>query len=333
MAAAGDYQGPPELTYDRALTDWHADPALLAVLAVLTAAYVLAVVRNRGRGNSWPVRRSVAFAAAIASAVLFTESFIGRYADVLFWVRAVQLTALFMIVPLFVALVRPLTLIAGLLSGDGAQRARQALRSRPVRALAHPSAGALLFMGLPWVVFFTPWLSAMLRYPAVDVVSDGFLVGVGFLYYWSRLQLDPVPTIYSPVVSLFLAFAEVMMNAVLGLLLIYAMGAGIAHDYFADLARPWGPSLSVDEQTGGGAYWVLGHAVGVPYLGLVLFQARRSDRRTAAAVDAAIEAQFPAGESPDEMRPWWETDPAVAHLGLNKPSTTTPGSNGGDGDH
>ncbi|ALV39202.1 hypothetical protein AS200_44675 (plasmid) [Streptomyces sp. CdTB01] len=58
------------------------------------------------------MRRTAAFAATLASTALVSASFIGTYADTLFWVRAVQLTAAFMIIPMFAALSRPLTLIA-----------------------------------------------------------------------------------------------------------------------------------------------------------------------------------------------------------------------------
>ncbi|WP_432048927.1 cytochrome c oxidase assembly protein [Streptomyces asiaticus] len=185
-------------------------------------------------------------------------------------------------------------------------------------------------MGLPWVVLFTGWLPAMLQSRAVDTASGVLLIAVGFLYYWSRLQLDPVPSRYSPVVSRFLAFAEVLLNAVLGLCLIYAMGVGIAHDYYVALNRPWGMSLFLDEQTGGSAYWVLGHAIGVPYLVTVFRQARHHDQRAAAAIDATLDRQTAARPDTDPsggmMRPWWETDPAVAHLGLNTPRHQPGGS-------
>ncbi|MBP0456071.1 cytochrome c oxidase assembly protein [Streptomyces montanisoli] len=321
------YHGPPELTVSRMLTTWHPDPAVLLALAVIAAGYLMAVVTARRRGRAWPLRRSTAFAAALATTALVTVSFIGVYADTLFWVRAVQLTTLFMIVPLFAALTRPLTLAAALLPARHTARARSAFYSRPVRALAHPATGAVLFMGLPWVVFFTGWLPAMLQSRTVDIATAVLLVAVGFLYYWGRLQLDPVPSRYSPLVSLFVAFAEVLLNAVLGLLLIYAMGAGIAHGYYAGLNRPWGMSLSLDEQTGGGAYWVLGHAIGIPYLAIVFRRAVRHDQRAAAAIDATLDRHAPAhtreDASSEMMRPWWETDPAVAHLGLNTPRKVT----------
>ncbi|MGQ4368949.1 cytochrome c oxidase assembly protein [Streptomyces violaceoruber] len=329
MTPDAGYHGPPELTVSRMLTTWHANPALLLAFAVITAAYITAVITTRRHGHPWPLRRSTAFAATLASTALVTMSFIGTYADTLFWVRAVQLTALFMIVPLFAALTRPLTLAAILLPARHTTQARKIFRSRPIQALAHPATGAVLFMGLPWVVFFTGWLPAMLQSTVVDTASGLLLIAVGFLYYWSRLQLDPVPSRYSPMVSLFLAFAEVLLNAVLGLCLIYAMGADIARDYYAALNRPWGMPLSLDEQTGGGAYWVLGHAIGVPYLVIVFRQARRHDQRTADAIDAALDRHTTSHTGEDDrgemMRPWWETDPAVAHLGLNTPRPT--GSN------
>ena len=74
---------------------------------------------------------------------------------------------------------------------------------------------------------------------------------------------------------------------------------------------------------GGGALWILGDLVGLPFLAAALIQMIREDEQEAAIVDAELdareqeaadhEATGSAGEqlarAAAEGRPWWENDP------------------------
>jgi hypothetical protein len=97
----------------------------------------------------------------------------------------------------------------------------------------------------------------------------------------------------------------------------------IAGSFYRALARPWGPSLRTDQIVGGGALWILGDLVGLPFLAAQLIQMIREDEQEAAQVDAELDAseqraaqQAADGAAPDELartapesRPWWEDDP------------------------
>jgi cytochrome c oxidase assembly factor CtaG len=111
--------------------------------------------------------------------------------------------------------------------------------------------------------------------------------------------------------------AEVIGDAFLGLAIIASQNL-IGAAWYHALARPWGPTLQSDQIIGGGALWILGDLVGLPFLAAQLIQLIREDESDAARVDAELDAREVArqaeagvlaeGEQTGE-RPWWEDDP------------------------
>src|SRR6185437_12225649 len=77
------------------------------------------------------------------------------------------------------------------------------------------------------------------------------------------------------------------------------------------VARPWGPTLQSDQIISGGALWILGDLVGLPFLAAQLIQLIREDESDAARIDAELDAREAAaavtaeGEQ-DGEKPWWE---------------------------
>ncbi|MGQ0843399.1 MAG: cytochrome c oxidase assembly protein [Sporichthyaceae bacterium] len=295
-----------------ALTTWEWDWPMLAVALALAMLYGRGLMLLRSRQIAWPVGRAVAFGSGLGVLLLVTHSFVGAYADVLFWARATLLPAVFILVPLLLALGRPLSLAAEVLPAGVRRRAGVLLRSRGVVLAAHPLGGSLVFLVLPWVIFFSPWFEATMRYEALDVATLLLLLGFGFAYYWTRLQLDPVPRTYPQILSMFIGLGEVIANAALGLALITGAQV-IASDYYAALARGWGPSIEADQKSGGGWYWIVGHVAGIPFVVLAFLLARREDRRLARRVDAELDRRH--ADQGDLVAPWWESDPRFAHLG------------------
>ena len=290
---------------------WTADWPMLGVALGFSLVYLWGVWRARRHGTRWPWYRLAAFLAGTGALVLITHSFLGAYADTLFWARATLVSAVFIVVPLLLALGMPVSLAAAAIS-PARRRAAAALLRRPVaRRLGHPFVGAVLFLILPWMYFFSPWFEATMRHEAVDVVSLALFLVLGFVYYWTRLQLDPVPARYPQLLSMFIGMGEVIANAALGLALITGGGI-IAGDFYAEVARDWGPSLSLDQKIGGGWYWVVGHIAGVPFIIIAFWLARLADAETAREVDAVLDELHE--EDGPLLKPWWESDPRFAHL-------------------
>jgi len=307
------------LTAGNVFTAWTLDPATALAVAVLGGLYLFGVRRV----GSWPKARTLLFlGAGLGSWVVGTMSFLGTYDTTLFWPRAIQSVLLLMVTPLFLALGMPLTLLMRALPAPAAARVRRAGHSLAARVVTFPAVISAALLGTPFVLFFSPLFDAVLRGGPVDTVVKFWLVGVGWAYYWTRLQVDPVPKVYPALVSMWITFAEVIFDGGLGLLLMFgATIVGLEH-YLA--VRGWGPTPRADQATGGTAFWIIGDLSGLPFLGALFRKMVRDDERLSAEIDRELdareaEARTPARSvntadaepEPDDgmQRPWWETDP------------------------
>jgi cytochrome c oxidase assembly factor CtaG len=314
------YTGPPPLTVSRAFTSWTLDVPVVVVVLTAALLYLAGMLRIRRSGQPWPRAWAVAFLiGGTGTVVMATMSFVGVYQHVLFYDRAVQTVLLLLAAPLFLALGRPLSLFTAALPGPG-RRADAIVHSRAARILTFPAITAMVLVIVPFVLYFTPWYEAGLRNATVRELTYAVLLMPGLVFFWTLLRVDPVPKAYPYLVALWVTGAEVVGDAVLGLAVLADQHL-IAGSYYQSLARPWGPSLRADQVIGGGALWILGDLVGLPFLAASLIVMIREDEREAAQVDAeldarAAEATIPgagaAGRAPaatSDSRPWWESDP------------------------
>jgi cytochrome c oxidase assembly factor CtaG len=325
-ALASGYHGPPDLTLSRALTEWTLDPWALAVAALLGGLYLSGARRVRRSGTAWPPGRTVAFCGlGLGFSVIATMSWVGVYQPVLFYARSVQTILLLLVVPLFLALGRPLTLMIASLPGLG-PRVEAGIRSQAAKILTFPAITTMVLVIMPFAVYFTPWYAAGFHNVGVRELTYLALLAPGFVFFWTLLRVDPVPKAYPYLVALWVTGAEVVGDAVLGLAVI-ADQSLIAGAYYHALARPWGPSLATDQVLGGGTLWILGDIVGLPFLAAQLIQMIREDEADAAVIDAELDARdaarsaVPAEEGAPAVdaeggtsgdRPWWESDPRFA---------------------
>jgi cytochrome c oxidase assembly factor CtaG len=321
--ASGSYHGPAKLTVGRAFTSWTLDPWSLAAIVILCGLYLAGVVAVRRHGDGWPVGRVVAFCGlGLGFGTIATMSFVGVYQPVLFYMRAVQTVLLLLVVPLFLALGRPLSLIIATLPRLG-QRLRAAIGSRAARLLTFPPITTFVLVLTPFLVYFTPWYAAGFSSGLVAQLTHLALLAPGFVFFWTLLRVDPVPRAYPYIVTLWITAAEVVGDAVLGIAVI-ADTSLLAGPYYHAVGYPWGPSLATSQVLGGGVLWILGDVVGLPFLAAQLIQMMREDEAEAKVIDAELDAQEVAASAvavatsetgvtaqvgePAQQRPWWETD-------------------------
>lgn len=333
----GGYQGPPELTVASAFTSWALDLPALAVVLLAGGLYLSGVRRVRRSGTGWPAARVVAFCGGgLGAVVIATMSFPGVYQGVLFYARAVQTILLLLTAPLFLALGRPLSLAIAALPRLG-PRLEALVGSRLARLLTFPAITGLVLVIAGFLLYFTPWYEAGLHNAVARELTYLALLAPGFVFFWTLLRVDPVPRAYPYLVALWVTGAEVVGDAILGLAIIADQHL-IAGAYYQALARPWGPGPRTDQILGGGALWLLGDLVGLPFLAAQLIQMIREDEAEARVVDAELDARDAAlaasgtgaagnaglaaagpamaGEggaaAPVPDRPWWEDDPRFA---------------------
>src|SRR5580658_8067986 len=137
-ALASGYHGPPELTVTRALTEWTLDPWMLVLIVLLGGGYLAGVRRVRAT-TAWPVARPIWFCGlGLGFLVIATMSWVSVYQSVLLYPRAVPTVLLVLVVPLFLALGRPVTLFTAVFPRAGA-RVEAVIRSRVARIVTFPA--------------------------------------------------------------------------------------------------------------------------------------------------------------------------------------------------
>ena len=218
---AAGYHGPPELTVTRALTEWTLDPWMLVLIVLLGGGYLAGVRRvrvregrpprdNRDSAAAWPVVRVIWFCGlGLGFLIIATMSWVGVYQSVLLYPRAVQTVLLVLVVPLFLALGRPLTLFAAVFPRAGA-RLEAVIRCRPARILTFPAITTFALVAVPFVMYFTSWYTAVFHSTTVRELTYLVLMVPGFVFFWTLLRVDPVPKQYAYAVSMWITGAAVI---------------------------------------------------------------------------------------------------------------------------
>lgn len=286
-----------------AVESWHLDPAALLLIVAFGTGY--AWCRRAARAAAPPERApAYCFAAGLVTWAIATSSVVAVYAPVLFWMRALQVLALLFVVPFLLALGRPVTTLRAALPEAGQDRVDHVLATRACRVAASPLCTSAAMLGLPWLLYLTPWYVASMT-GIVGAATRVVLVIVGFGYYYARVQTDPVPRRYPPLLSVGISVVESLGDGLLGLVLW--LGPLIAVGYYAGLQRDWGPSPRTDQSVGAGILWIVGDVLGVPFLAVLFRRLSKHEKSRAREVDAEIE------EKADVAEPalWWEADPQL----------------------
>lgn len=342
MIAALATTAPPPLTLLRAFTSWTPNPGVLVAVIAAGGGYLAGL---RRRGGAWPRARTTAFlAGGLGSILLVTVTFVDVYADTLFWTRALQNIVLLMVAPMFLAMGAPVTLLRDLLPPGPRARLGAIRRSRIAYLATFPVVVTVVLIAPLFVVYLTPLYEQSLRNGVAAALVGLGLLGCGFVYFWTRLRIDPTPRTDAYLVTVGITLLEVVSDGALGLTLW--LGPLIAPDYYVELARTWGPSLRVDQVIGAGVLWIGGDLAGLPFLGAIMLRMLREDEREAARVDAELDAAeaahataMPAataappagpGEQADQDAPaepaeqprprlWWEDHPELSERFRRRP--------------
>lgn len=320
------YTGPPQPTLARAFTQWTADVPMIVLVVAGGAAYLIAMYWVRRGGERWATGRAVTFCGlGLGFLVYATMSWIGVYQGVLFYARATQTVLLVLVVPLFLAMGKPFTLLS-LAAPAAGRRLEKIIKSRVAVALTFPAITTLALVAVPFVMYFTSWYTACFHSGTIRELTYLVLMAPGFVYFWTFLKVDPVPRRYNRAISMWITAAQVIGDAFFGIAVIADQNL-IALHYYQALHRPFGPAFATDQVIGGGVLWILGDFVGLPFLAVQLIHAMREDKVQAAAIDAELDARevvteatriarrdadpegAQAAEAAEDQRLWWQDDP------------------------
>jgi cytochrome c oxidase assembly factor CtaG len=334
------YSGPPKLTLARAFTEWRVDVPSLVLILVVLAWYVASVRKVRQSGGRWGAGRSFAFVVlGLGFAAIATMAWPGVYESALFYARATQTVLLVLVAPLFLAMGKPLTLLIEAYPRVG-RPVEKAVRSRVAKVVTFPAITTLLLIAVPMSMYFTSWYTHVFYSGTVREFTYLILMVPGYAFFWTLLRVDPVPKEYPYGVAMWITAAEVVGDAFFGIAVI-ADQTMIGAAHYHAVGYPFGPSLATGQVLGGGIIWILGDAVGLPFLAVQLIQMMRADKQEAAEVDAELDARDAArataraaradqadpavassssassaptagdAAADDDDRPWWESDPRI----------------------
>jgi putative copper resistance protein D len=184
-------------------------------------------------------------------------------------------------------------------------------------------------------VFYTPVFVSTTRSLTLQAVLDVVLLVSGLLFVLPLMVDELLPSWATPGIRTLLAFADGLLDAVPGILLMTA-GTVVVPTFPGFIGRVGPPDPLLDTHLGGGALLAVAESVGLPVIGAVFAEWIRADAREAREVDARLDAT----ESPSDLAPapstalaaedpqpalesgtglWWESDPRFGDRFRHRP--------------
>lgn len=279
----------PPFTLPRVFTAWSLDPFLTVLIVWVTGLYLVGVRVLRRRGDSWPLPRTLSFVLPGMGALFFaTSSGLGTYDTSLLSVHMVQHMILSMVVPVFLALGAPVTLMLRTLPRRPRRWLLALLHSRLAAVLTFAPLTFLLFVISPWALYFTGWYDASLHSTFVHEMMHLHLVLVGCLFFWPLLGIDPVPGRLPYPLRLLLVVLTLPFHAFLGVT-IMGQESLIGGSWYPSLPMTWLPDPAADQHAAGGILWASGDVVGLLFLAVLFTQWARSSMREAEREDRRLD--------------------------------------------
>ena len=285
---AGTAVGLPAFSAARIFTEWGIEPVPTVLTVWVAGAYLMGVRALRGRGDRWPLGRSVAFVGGMGVFYFATTSGLAAYDTTLLSVHMVQHMLLSMVVPLCLALGAPVTLALRTLPAPPRRWLLTVLHSRVAKVLSFPPLTFLLFVLSPWVLYFSGWYDASLRSAYVHEMMHIHLVVVGSLFVWPLVGIDPIPGRVAYPFRVLLLALTLPFHAFLGVT-IMGQQKLIAGSWYQSLPETWLPDPADDQKLAGGLLWGSGDLIGLAFFAVVFVQWVRSSMKEAAREDRRLD--------------------------------------------
>lgn len=281
----------PRFTAASLFTEWGIDPVPFVIAIWVSALYLLGVWTLKQRGDRWPLGRTLAFVVGgMGTFYLATNSGIAAYDTALLSVHMVQHMLLSMLVPLFLALGAPVTLMLRTLPTWPRSWLLAVLHSRLATVLTFAPLTLLLYVVSPWALYFTGWYNATLESSYLHDAMHFHLVAVGALFFWPLMGVDPLPGRISYPARMMVVVLTLPFHAFLGIT-IMGQRELIGGDWYPDLRQTltWLPDPLDDQHVAGGILWSSGDVIGLIFFGVLFVQWVRSSMKEAAREDRRLD--------------------------------------------
>jgi putative membrane protein len=259
---------------------WSEDPVVIGALAATATAYACGVRRARRRHGraAVPKRHVGAFAGGLVAIAVALLSPLDYWAGQLFSAHMVQHDLLAMVAPPLLLLGAPLTVALRAVAPATARHwIVPVLHSRPVLLLAAPPVAFGLFTTFLWVAHLSPLYDAALRDDRIHALEHLGLLGLGLLFWWPVVGLDPNPRPLSHPARLLYLFVMMPASSLLGLALTTANH--VLYPAYVLTAATLGVSALEDQRLAGVIMWEGDMLFVVAVMAMVLLDWLDSDER------------------------------------------------------
>jgi cytochrome c oxidase assembly factor CtaG/putative copper export protein len=271
-------------------TLWRIDWLWLAVAVTAVTLYLAGVRRMRGRGDSWPMLRTICWVLGWAIFVWATCGAPGVYGSVLFSMHMVMHMTVSMAAPILMVLAAPVTLALRTAAPrhDNTLGPRELLlalvHSRFLAVIGNPVVAAVIFFGTLIVFYYSPLFELALRTHTGHILMTTHFLLAGYLFAWVLVGIDPGPKRWPPPLLLIILFGTISFHAFFGVALTTGTTL-LAPTFFQSLHLPWRVDLLADQRTGGAVAWGIGELPTLILALLVTLAWVRSDSAESTRLD------------------------------------------------
>lgn len=266
---------------------------MFGTIGLLAAAgYGYALLRLHRRGMKWSNARTAWFMSGAAILVIVMSNGIGMYIPALYSMHMLGHMILSMLVPPFLVLGAPLTLVMqawgpGVPGQPNVHDLAVALtKSRILRFITNPFINLVQFLFFFYVIYlFADLYQFAISEHAGHVVMNFIFLVSGYLYFWEVIGPDPLPSRGPSSLRLGLIFLSMPLHLFAGVYLMQ-MQIILGQDFYSSLNLPWHPDLLQDQRVGGGIAWGFGQFPLLIVFGKLFVEWLRDDRATAVRHDA-----------------------------------------------
>lgn len=291
---------PPPFEVSRLWTEWQLDSIWTCLVVLGIVFYVAGFVRLRRRGDRWPVWRLISFLLGCAILLYNVNGALYLYGRFLFSFHMTEHMILSMIIPIFLVLGAPMTLLLRAVKprSDGSMGMREwvllLVHSKWAAFFSHPIVAGVNFALALLTFYFTP----LFRWATYDHVGHMWMIVhfliVGYLFVESLIGDDPTRTRAPYPLRLISLVLVMTFHAFFGLAVMTGTGLLVA-EWYGSTGRDWGPATAIaDQQIGGAVAWGLGEFPTVILAVIVGLQWARSDEKRARREDLRAERDHDA---------------------------------------
>jgi putative copper resistance protein D len=280
------------LSWHTFLTTWEPHPGWLLVCGLAVAAYLVGVLCCRRQGDPvHPVRIACFLLGNLLLAICLCSA-LDAYAMSLFWMHMIEHITLITLVPAFLVLGHPFTVLRD--AGGPTWRAEfdGAVNRPPVTQLTHPLVGLVAYGLVVFYTHLTPFMDKMVMNPSLMTLEQVLYVGSGFWLLLGAIGNEPFRWHTPYLLRLVLLVMAMVPDTLVGIVLLQTTQNPFP--MYMGMRPHWAPDPLHDLDIGGSLMWAVGDglmmclAVGV----MLALLTRQRDQLLGSWLESARTATF-----------------------------------------